>query len=323
MTTRRQFVLASVLGAMAPRTFAQVRPVKVGMLVPRSITDSIYASGVVQRLAELGYRDGAGMMLEYRSSDGVADRFPSLARDLIDAKCAVIFAIGPMQAARALQEARSSVPVVFLAVDYDPVERGIVTSLRAPDRNSTGVYVPQNALVAKRMEIMREVIPAARRFVVFVDPFSRDQLDAARKSAEAAGVQLTVVEFSKRPYDYEAALATARKDNAEALIGLASPVFAADRVALAVLLTRLQLPNIGSHSQLAKAGFLLSLGVDDTKVTRRVAELGARILKGAKPSEIPVEQADEFELAINAKTARALRLKIPESVLARATRIVQ
>lgn len=163
-------------------------------------------------------------------------------------------------------------PLIFLAVNYDPLERGLVGSLRRPDRNTTGVYLPQNEMVAKRVEIMREILPVARRFLVLADAFSKHQIAAATLSA---------------------------------------------------LALKLRLPTIGVVAQQVAAGFLLSLNADAAKATRRVAEIGARILKGAKPADIPVEQADEFELVINAKTARSLGVKIPESVMARATRIIQ
>jgi putative ABC transport system substrate-binding protein len=316
-------MIAGVIGAVAPALiFAQTRPTRIGMLGPRSLAESNYAPGVVRRLAELGYRDGAGTVIEYRSTDGYAERFPKLARDLIDLKCDVIFAIGAEQAARALQDARSPAPVVFVAVDYDPLEKGIVDSLRRPDRNTTGVYVPQNALVAKRLEIMREVIPTARRFLVFSDMFTRDQISAARNATDAAGVQLTVIEFSRQPYDYENAFQAGLNAKVQAAIVLSSPVFSTNRSKITALLAKHRLPGIASSLQHAEAGFLLGLNADAVKLTRRAAEIGVRILKGARPADIPVEQADEFELAVNAKTARMLGIKIPESVLARATRII-
>lgn len=323
MTTRRRFLLASVLSAIAPaRAVAQARPVKVGILLARPLMQSNYGPGIVRRLGELGYREGAGMTLEHRFAE-VADRFPKLARELIDAKCNVIFAIGPEQPVRALQNAGSSVPIVFVAVDYDPVEKGVITSLSRPDRNTTGVYIPQGALAAKRLEIMREVMPRARRFLVFSDVFSRDQLPAVRNMAEIAGVQLTVIEFTKPPYDFEGAFESARQVQVDGLIGLTSPVFATRAAELGVLLRRYRLPAAGWISAAAIDGFVFSYGDDPAKVVRRAAEIGARILRGAKPADIPVEQADEFQLAVNAKTAHELGVKIPESVLARATRIVQ
>ena len=320
---RRQFLLAGALGAVAPRAFAQARRPTIGMLSARSLSESFYASGVVQRLAELGYRQGGGMVFEFRSADGNVERYPKLARELVDRQCDVIFAIGPVHTARALRDARSKAPVVFLAVDYDPLEKGIVTSLARPGGSITGVYIPQAELAAKRMQIMREVVPAARRFLVFVDVYSADQIGAVRKVAEAGGVELTVIEFAKPPYDYAGALEAGRRAQVEGLIGLASPVFAGNAAALSALLLKYRLPGAASSVPHVEAGFLISYGADVTKVPRRAAEIGDRILKGGKPAEIPVEQADEFELAVNANTARALGMKIPESVMARATRIVQ
>jgi putative ABC transport system substrate-binding protein len=323
MTTRRRFLVASSLGMMASAsTFAQPRTVKVGILLARPLAQSFYGPAVVQRLGELGYREGKGLQLEHRSADGMAERFPSLARELIQAKCELIFAIGPAQPVRALQSAGSSVPVVFIAIDYDPIERGIVTSLSRPDRNTTGVYVPQAQLAAKRLEIMREVLPGALRFLVFADLFSRDQLPAVRNIAQSAGVELTVIEFTKPPYDLQAAFVAGRQAQVEALIGLTSPVMATRAAELAGLLAKFKLPAAGWPTAVEKGGFLFGYGDDPAKVSRKAADIGARILRGAKPADIPVEQADEFHLVINSSIARSLGVKIPESVMARATRIV-
>ena len=322
MTTRRQFLVAGALGALSARyAAAQSRPVRVGILLARPLNQSFYGPGIVRRLAELGYREGSSMALEHRSADGMADRFPALARELIQANCDVIFAVGPEQPVRALQIAGSRVPVVFLAVDYDPLEKGIVTSLSRPDRNTTGVYIPQALLAAKRLEILREVLPRARRFLVLSDIFSKDQVAAVRDAADVAKVQLTVIEFGKSPYDFAAAFESAHQARVEGFIGLASPVFATRSAELAELLKQYKLP--GAAPAVMRAGFLIGYGEDSAKASRRAADIGARILKGAKASDIPVEQADEFEFVINSTTARALGVKIPESVMARATRIVQ
>jgi putative ABC transport system substrate-binding protein len=324
MRTRRRLLVVGSLGVIAPAfTLSQPRTVKVGILLARPLAQSFYGPVIVERLGELGYREGSSMQLEHRSADGVADRFPKLARELIEAKCNLIFAVGPEQPVRALQSAGSSVPVVFVAVDYDPVEKGVVTSLSRPDRNTTGVYVPQGQLAAKRLEIMREVLPAARRFLVLSDLFSRDQLPAVRNAAESAGVQLTVIEFTKPPYDLVGAFETARQARVDALIGLTSPVTATRASELAELLAKHKLPGAGWPSAIGRSGFLFGYGDDPPKVSRRAAEIGARILKGVKPADIPVEQANEFEFVINSAIARSLRVKIPESVMARATRIVQ
>jgi putative tryptophan/tyrosine transport system substrate-binding protein len=174
----------------------------------------------------------------------------------------------------------------------------------------------------KRMQIMLEVAAGVHRLLVFSDVYSVEQLTAVRKAADAARVDLTVIEHSKPPYDYEAAFDSGRKAGAQAFVGLASPVMAADAARLAALLLKYRLPGAASSVPHAQAGFLLSYGPDVTKVPRRAADIGDRVLKGIKPTAIPVEQADEFELAINGRTARTLAIRIPESILARATKII-
>jgi putative ABC transport system substrate-binding protein len=324
MANRRHFLQASTLFAMAPAfALAQARPLRIGLLASRPYRDSNYIPSILRRLAELGYREGPGMVLEPRSADGVAERFPKLALELIERKCDLIFAVGPEQAVRALRDARSAIPVVFLAVDFDPVEKGIVSSFVRPDGNMTGVYVPQNALVAKRVEIMREVVPKARRFLIFVDPFSKDQMGAVQKAAQTARVELTVIEFIKPPYDLPAGLEAGRKAKVEGLVLLGSPSFGGSRSPLSDLLKEHRLPGIGPSAAYAASGMLLSLGADVGKTTQRVAEIAVRILKGAKPADIPVEQSDEYELVVNLKTAKALGVKIPYSVMARATKLIE
>ncbi|HSA89358.1 MAG TPA: ABC transporter substrate-binding protein [Burkholderiales bacterium] len=323
MTTRRQVVFGAALAAFCPgQGLAQTRPVKIGMLSARPLAESVYASRVVKRLQELGYLRQRGAGLEFRSAGGDVARYPKLARELIDAKCDLIFAIGPPQAVLALHDAGNRVPIVFIAANYDPVKRGVVSSLRSPGGNVTGVYIPQADLAVKRMQIMLEIMPGARRLLSFADLYCREQANAVREAAKASGVQVTVIEFSRLPYDYTQAFDSGRKQAVQAYVGLSSSVFASDAAALASLLVKYRLPGAGSAAQQAEAGLLVSYGIDSAKVSRRAADIADRILKGATPPGIPVEQADEFELAINARTARALEVKIPESVLARATRII-
>lgn len=292
------------------------------MLAPRPLAESFYTGLIVQRLRELGYREGSGMVLEYRATRAVAQRYPEMAHELVALKCDLIFAVGPDNGVIALRDARTSIPVVFLAIDFDPLQSGIVTSLGRPGSNITGVYVPQGELAAKRLDILREVVPSAKRFLIFSDEFTRDQLATLRRRADSIGAQLVIAEFSRQPYDYAGAFDTARKEKAEALVGLASAVFAADGAKIGALLAEARLPSAGTSAAMAERGFMLSYGPDNSKITRRVAEIAVRILKGAKPAEIPVEQADEFTLVVNGPVASKLGLRIPESVMARATRII-
>jgi len=315
-------MVAGALLAYGPRSVAQARPVKIGILLARH--PSFYAPPAVQRLAELGYREGRGATLLQRSADGASERFPALARELVDAKCDLIFAVGPEHPVRALQNA-SAPAIVFVAVDYDPLERGLVTNLRKPDRNTTGVYIPQPALAVKRLQLMREIIPQARRLLVLSDIYSKDQLPAVRNTGEGLGLEITVVDFAKMPYDLTAAFEKAREARVEGMVGLTSPVFANRATEIGALLAKYRLPGVGwsIESKVMDAGFLIGYGDTPSKVGRKAGDIAARLLKGAKPADIPVEQADEFELFINSKVAKELGVRIPESVMARATHIIQ
>jgi len=320
---RRVFLLGATAFVFAGHSAnAQTRPARICMLSARSLAESFYAAGVVRRLEELGYRPGTSMTLEFRSAEGLVSQFPVLARELGGLKCDVQFAVGPEHAAKHLRDASPGTPLVFLAVDYDPLESGLVSNLARPGSNTTGVYIPQAALATKRLEIMTEIVPRARRLLVFVDPFSKTQLPAVRAAAATAGVQLNITEFGKAPYDFEAAFAEAAKAKVDAYIELASPVLASNARQLAALLQKYGLPGVAASGGYVQAGVLVSYGPEAGKVARRAADIGTRILKGAKAGEIPVEQTDEFELVINSKTAAALGVKIPERVLARATKIV-
>jgi len=323
MTTRRQFLLAGALGALSPRyTEAQARPPRVGILAPRPKTPETLMASLLERLAELGYREGAGMLLEFRSADGVADRYPRLAHELIDKKCDLLFAFGDLAIA-AFRDARTPIPVVFISPDSDPLERGYVESLRRPGRNMTGVYVPAPTLAAKRLEIALEVLPAARRFFVLVDVYSTDQLVALRKAAETRRVELSVVEYEPHRDDLAAAFETARRARIEAMIGFMSPQFFGSRAKLAALIASHRIAAFFPSYMAEQAGILLSYHTDLYWLSRKAAEFGDKILKGAKPADIPVEQPDAIDLVVNLKTAKTLGIKIPYSVLARATKVIE
>jgi putative tryptophan/tyrosine transport system substrate-binding protein len=323
MTSRRQVVIAGAIGALGMRDLsAQTRAVRIGVLLARPMHESFFAPSVVQRLAELGYRPGTTLVVEHRSANGDVERFPRLARELSSAKCDLLFAIGPHHAARALQAAASTTPIIFLAVDYDPLELGIVASLTKPDRNTTGVYMPVGQLAAKRLEILREIVPQAQRFLVLSDVFSRDQVPPVQAAAQTAKVHVTVIDLGRQPYDFTAAFAAGQRAQVEGFIGLTSPAFANQAKDIGAVLSRHRLPSAGWTTNMERLGFLIGYSADSFKAARKTADLAVRILKGAKATDIPVEQVDEFELVINGPVARNLGLRIPESVLARATRIV-
>ena len=317
---RRRCLLLLAGALLAPLAGAQARTPRIGILSALPLDRSAYGGPLVKSLAALGYRDGAGAILEYRSVDGLPDRYPKQARELVDLKCDVIFPIGNELPVRALLKLGTPVPVVFWAGDYDPLEKGIVKSLARPEGNMTGVYAPQGMLVAKRVDLLREARPEARRFLVLADPWSRDNVADARKAAAVAGVQLTVIEFSKQPYNFAQAFASGQQEGAEGLILLNSPVFRTHIDEILAFAAQRRLPSAGSGGY---PGILLAYYADLGKGAARVAALGARILKGAKPADIPVEQTSEFQLVVNLKTAKTLGLKVPQSLTLRATRVIE
>jgi len=322
LVTRRQVLAFGALAALALRARAQAGRAKIGLLGPSPFEASTYASSVVQAFTERGYAEGTRASFTYRFAEAGFDSYRKPAQELIAQNCDLLIALRSEPPARALQFLRPAAPVIFLASDYDPLASGLVTNLRSPDRNTTGVFVPQNALVARRVEIMRELLPQAKRLIVFADPYSADQVEAARKAAAASKFQLMLVQFVAHPYDYSSYLQERRGIEPDAFMTLASPVFVRDRQQIQQALARLKLPSIGAGLPQVEAGYLMSLGSNIPKVAKRVADIGVRLLAGTKASAIPVEQAEDAELVINAGTARALGLQIPESLRARAARII-
>ena len=317
MTTRRQVLVAGV-SALAPAfAFGQPRPVRVGILGPRA--KSFFAPHVVRRLGELGYREGPGVILENRSSEGVRERYPALAQELVGLKCDLIFAIGDEFAARSLRGA--GVPVVFLAVDYDPAERGLVQSLARPGGNMTGVYSLDPMLILKRMEIAQDIVPGVNRLLVVSDPYSRHQAEIMREQSGARSISVVLHEFSALPYSYPDAFDAARKVGARAIVVLTSPALADGRGAIAALSLQRKIPVIGFATP--EVSFVAGISANPKKLAERAAEIGVRVLKGAKPAEMPVELAGDIDFEINLQAAKALGVTIPYSLLARATRVLE
>lgn len=319
---RRELILGLIGSLAAPiATLAQARQVRIGVLTPVQRPRALPA--ILKRLAELGFAEGKNLTVDLRSTDGVKDRFPSLARELLQAKCDLIIAYGTEHAAWALIQSKANVPIVILALDYDPVREGIVSSLRRPGKNVTGMYLPQSELTAKRLELLREVLPKAKRILVLADPYTTAQLDAVREAAGRLRVELVVQTFAAPPYDFDAAFASGRKAGVEALLLPTSPVFFEQRARIAELAIAGRLPSIGTTTEWTKAGILLNYGLDSGRAFARAGDIAASILKGGNPGEIPVEQANVYEVAVNLKTAKALGITIPRSVLLRAEEIIE
>ena len=232
-----------------------------------------------------------------------------------------VMAIGPDAALKAAFTATAarSTPIVFRAVDYDPLAKGYIVSLAHPGGNMTGVVFQQPELIAKRLDLLTQAVPHIVRIVLLYNVTGADQRDAATSAASALATPLEAIELRSLPYDYEQVLAgTARGD---ALVVTASPFERSSPAAEAAL--RHRLASIGYQRQLAEAGFLMSYGPRITDMFRLSADYVDKILKGAKPADLPIQQPTKFELLVNLKTARLLGFTIPPAILARADEVIE
>jgi len=274
-----------------------------------------------QGLRERGYVDGQNVVVEFRFTDGSVDQLPRLAEELVRLKVDVILA-SAAPPALAAKKATTSVPIVFVNV-FDPVELGLIPSLGRPGGNITGLATTSADLAGKRLELLRGLVPKLRRVAVLWDPSNPTnpiQLKGAEVAARTLGLQLQPAPVQS-PSDFDAAFKAAR--GANGLFLLDSPLVTTHRARLAGLAATSRLPAISGVRDFVEVGGLMSYGVDFADSFRRAATYVDKILKGAKPGDLPVEQPTKFELVINLKTAKALGLTIPQSLLGRADEIIQ
>ncbi len=290
---------------------------RIGVLGIGSPTD---ASTWRQALRDLGYVEGRNLVIENRIAEGRLDRLPELAAELVRLNVDVIVASG-VAGTRAAKDATRTIPIVMLATD--PLGAGLIGSLAKPGGNITGVATLESELGAKRLEHFNEAFPTATRVAVLYDPStSATVLKEMEDGARRLRVELQILEV-RAPEDLDGALIKAAKWRAAALSVLASPFFRSQSVRIAKLAVQHRLPSMVPHRAYVEAGGLLSYGPDFRDLNRRTAVYVDKILQGAKPGDLPVEQPTKFELVINLKTAKALGLTIPQSILVRADEIIR
>jgi len=272
-------------------------------------------------LRDLGYVEGQSIVIESRFADGKLERIQALARELLALAPMVVVAAGP-QALRAFKRATVSVPVV-MAIVGDPVEEGLVASLARPGGNLTGLAFQVRALTMKRLELLKEAVPRVTRVAVLWEPSgSPTSYKPAETAARALRLRPQFLEV-RGPADLEPAFNSATTKRVEALLVLASPFFYAHRQTVVDLAARRRLPATYEDKSFVEVGGLMSYGPNFIDMQRRAAIYVDKILKGAKPADLPVEQPTKFELVINLKTAKALGLSIPHSLLHRADEVIQ
>jgi putative ABC transport system substrate-binding protein len=326
---RRDTVLALLAFGAAPFTALaqqQSKIRRVGVLLGGTAAASRYQyDAFVQGLNELGYAEGKNVLIETRWADGKIDRFPALAGELLERKVDVLFAPSGV-AAQAAQESSTTTPIVF-ALAPDPVGQRFGKSLSHPGGNMTGMTSTHGELSAKRVELLIETFPKTKRVAVlfFVAPSAAgvlEQLAETERAAKRLGVALATEE-SSRPDDFTRAFASMRKQRPDALIVIENPMFFANRARLAELAAELRVPAIYNVAEYVDSGGLMSYGASYADLIRRAATHVVKILNGAKPGDLPIEQPTRFELVLNLKTAKALGIKIPDSILVRADRVIE
>jgi putative tryptophan/tyrosine transport system substrate-binding protein len=272
-------------------------------------------------LATVGRVEGRNLRLDVRVDDGRLQHFPALADALVKNRASVIVTFGD-SATRAAQHASSTIPIVALADDL--VASGLISSLARPGGNITGVSIFATQLDPKKLELLKELLPAARRFALLRDPGTavRERMQAIADTARGLGVDLLTVD-SRSSADLGPAFSRMRADNAEAVNVLASPLFYALHRELGALSLAYRLPAICNFREMAVAGCLASYGFRRSDLYAMLAEIADEVLKGASPADTPAQQPTKFELVINIKTAKALGLTIPPALLARADEVIE
>jgi putative ABC transport system substrate-binding protein len=273
-------------------------------------------------MGELGYQEGRNFSLDFLQA-ATADEYEALYRKLAARVPDVILAIGPEIGLKSALAVTRTMPIVMIAIDYDPLARGYVTSLARPSGNVTGVVFQQIELAAKRIQLIKDGFPDRPAATMFWDKLSADQWEAARSTAAMLGLQLSGIELHEWPYDYEAALHQAPLDHRGMLIVPTSPAFFRDRARLADFALRRRILSMFVFREWVDAGGLLCYGPSITALFGRVAEFVDRIARGAQPADLPIEQPTKFEMVVNLKTAKTIGIELPTAILLRADEVIE
>jgi putative tryptophan/tyrosine transport system substrate-binding protein len=325
---RRRHLLAllgagTVVSPLAARAQQKTMPV-IGFLSSRSARESaLLVAAFRQGLSDSGYVEGQNLAIEYRWAEGSYDRLPALAADLVRAKVDVISSWGT-PSALAAKNATSSIPVVFAGVG-DPVAAGLVPSLARPGGNLTGFMLMGAELTSKRLELLSELVPQARVIALLLNPnipLPEFIIPDAQEAARTRGVQLSILKAGAEA-EFETAFASLAPLHADALLVAADGMFTSRREQLVALASRHAVPSIYFGREYADVGGLISYSPSFTAESRQAGIYAARILRGAKPADLPVARPTKFELVINLKTAKALGLTVPQSLLARADEVIE
>jgi ABC-type uncharacterized transport system substrate-binding protein len=325
---RREFIglagTAAVSMPLAARAQRWDKTYRVSYLALLSGEDATLAKPFLQRLQEFGYSEGKNLTLEYRSAEGRPERLAQLAAELIQTNPDVLVTGFGTLAAKAAAAATKSIPIVFTTVG-DPIGAGLVANLARPGANVTGLTDQANDIAAKRLQMLEDLVPGKQTIAVLLNPatpYSALALREVRSAAEQGHQPLAVFE-ARTTDEVSAGIEAAIKLGAAGLLTLDDPLLLSARWKMVDLVATARLPTIYGIRDFAEAGGLMSYGVDRRQISRRAAEYVDKILKGTRPADLPVEQPTKFELVLNLKTAKALGLTIPPSILAIADEVIE
>jgi ABC-type uncharacterized transport system substrate-binding protein len=329
MMRRREFITllggAAAAWPLAARAQQQAMPV-IGFLSTRSPdTDAQLMVSLRQGLSAGGFVEDRNVAVEYRYAQGQPSRLPSLASDLVRRQVAIMVTTGGTQAALAAKSATTTIPIVF-SIGADPVKAGLVPSLNRPGGNLTGVTTSYDESAPKRLGLLREILPKSTIIGVLVNPTdpitANGETNEMREAARSVGQQVEILQASTER-DIDAAFASLIRMRANALIVAPDALFATQAHQLIALATRHAVPTLYWRREFAQAGGLMSYGSNLADALNMMGVYAARILKGEKPGDLPVQQPTKFELVVNVKAAKAIGLAIPESFLARADEVIE
>jgi len=321
------FVLVLLAVAVIAKAQQPKKVPRIGYLSPTDpATESARSEAIRLALRERGYIEGRNVATEYRYSEGKRDRLPKLAAELVRRKVDIIVVAGGAPMIRAAKNATKTIPIVMMGRGTDPVEAGLVESLARPGGNVTGITNLTGELGGKRLELLKEAVPKLARVAVLYDPTGPNSVREVKEvlPVAARALKLTIQPWEVRDADdFERVFAALNNQLPDGLFVDASPLMTANQKRIVGFALKSRLPSVYDNKEAVEAGGLMYYGADRAESYRRVAYFVERILKGANPADLPVEQPTKFELVINLKTAKQIGLTIPPDVLARATKIIR
>jgi putative tryptophan/tyrosine transport system substrate-binding protein len=323
---RRKFLAtlggAAVAWPLAARAQKSDKIARIGYLSAANPRSAPNFAAFEQRLRELGYIDGQNIVIEYRDAEGEIDRLPDLAADLVRLDVNLIVTTTD-PGTRAAKGATGAIPILMVAINYDPIALGYIDSIARPGANVTGLFFQHLELLAKRFGLFKEMLPSVGRVAVLSDSLTTDQFKMLETVNGSVGLQLQPLDLENSPYDFENAFRVAVRSRAEAIFVLESASIFRGRTQIAQLAMNNRLPTSFAFREYVEVGGLVSYGVNFAAMYRRAADYADRILRGTKPVDLPVELSTKFELVMNLKTAKAIGVEIPPTLLARADEVIE